>query len=291
MPARKRFPGHSSRRVGAATVAHERLYRPACSFYTALVIKRNSSRSFPPLLLYTAAACFLFIAGWPAASAQGPQQKPAPAPASKSTEKADKPEKPAHPAQIELLETKVRFETNGDSRKEVHALAKIHSELGVRQFAQLNFDFNRSFESVEIPMVHITHPSGGTADILPSAVTDRPNPAVVNASAYQDVRVKSVRILGLQPGDTLEYRVVRTVSHHPFAPDFWFEHSFDRSSVVQTEDFVLDLPTSVAVQVNPTIPADSVQKSEGSDGARNVFHWRRSQPANSIAPQQENNGK
>lgn len=232
------------RRVRAATVAHERLYRPACSFYTALVIKRKSSRKPPPLLLYTSAACFLLIAGWPAASAQGPQQKPTPEPATKSTEKVDKPEKPAHPAQIELLETKVRFETNGDSRKEVHAMVKIHSELGVRQFAQLNFDFNRSFESVEIPMVHITHSSGGTADILPSAVTDRPNPAVVNAPAYQDVRVKSVRILGLQPGDTLEYRVIRTVSHHPLAPDFWLDHSFDRTGVVSHEIFELDLPAS-----------------------------------------------
>jgi transglutaminase-like putative cysteine protease len=216
------------------------------------------------------------------------QQKASEKPPDKSSEKAV-PEQ--HPAQIELLETKVRFEANGDSRKEVHALVKIQSELGVRQFAQLNFDFNRSFESVEIPMVHITHSSGGTADILPSAVSDHPNPAVVNFPAYQDVRVKSVRVLGLQPSDTLEYRVIRTVSHHPLAPDFWFEHSFDHSGVVQTEDFVLDLPASVKVQVNPATPADSVQKSDGNDGARNIFHWRRSQPPNSLAAQQENNGK
>ena len=259
-------------------------------FTLLLVIERKPSRKRFAILLYTAAACFLLTLGWYAAAQEAPQ-KPVPEPAAKGVEEADKSEKPAHPAQIELLETKVRFETNGDSRKEVHALVKIHSELGVHQFAQLNFDFNRSFESVEIPMVHITHSSGGTADILPSAVTDHPNPAVVNAPAYQDVRVKSVRILGLQPGDTLEYRVIRKVLHHPLAPDFWLEHSFDRSGVVQTEDFALDLPASVAVRVNPAIPADSVQKSEQSDGARNVFHWRRSQPSNPNATQQGNNAK
>src|SRR6266576_2921884 len=195
-------------------------------------------------LLYTVAICFLFAFGWKSVTAQEAQQKPPSVSAGKSAEKTDKPEKASNPAQIELLETKVRFETNGDSHKEVHTLVKIYSELGVRQFAQLNFDFNRSFESVEIPMVHITHASGGTADILPSAITDHPNPAVVNAPAYQDVRVKSVRILGLQPGDTLEYRVIRTVSHHPLAPDFWLDHSFDRSGVVQKQDFVLDLPAT-----------------------------------------------
>src|SRR5690349_20384877 len=176
-------------------------------------------------LLYTVALCSLLTFGWQCAAAQEVQQKAPAAPLGKNTEKADKSEKPSNPAQIELLESKVRFETNGDSRKEVHTLVKINSELGVRQFAQLNFDFNRSFESVEIPMVHITHASGGTADILPSAITDHPNPAVVNYPAYQDVRVKSVRILGLQPSDALEYRVIRTVSHHPLAPDFWLEHS------------------------------------------------------------------
>ena len=191
-----------------------------------------------------AAECFLFTARWFAATAQETQQKPVGESATKSAEKADKPEKPAHPAQIELLETKVRFDANGDSRKEVHALVKINSELGVRQFAQLNFDFNRSFESVEIPMVHIVHSSGGTADILPSAVTDHPNPAVVNFPAYQDVRVKSVRILGLQPGDTLEYRVIRTVSHDARG-GFSFEHTFDHTGIVTREDFELNLPAEI----------------------------------------------
>ena len=163
-------------------------------------------------------------------------QQPAPA--------ADKQPAPQNPAQIELLETKIRFETNGDSRKEVHTRVKINSELGVRQFARLNFDYNRAFESIDLPLVRITHPSGGTVDILPSATTDNPNPAVINAPAYQDVRVKSVRILGLAPGDLLEYRVITTVTHHPLAPDFWLDHSFDRTGVVTQELFELDLPAS-----------------------------------------------
>ncbi len=208
-------------------------------------------------------------------SAQEAQQKPPAAPSAKGVEKADKSEKASNPAQIELLETKVRFETNGDSRKEVHALVKINSELGVRQFARLNFDFNRSFESIEIPLVHITHPSGGTADILPGAITDPPNPAVLNAPAYQDVRVKSVRILGLQPGDTLEYRVIRTVSHHPLAPDFWLDHTFDRTGVVSQEIFELDLPASRTAQMKVSKDLPEVQKQEEGtrDSAQLRYKW------------------
>lgn len=162
---------------------------------------------------------------------------------------AQEPQKPPEPEKtpppqvlITLLETSVRFETNGDSRKEVHCIVKINSEVGARQFAQLNFDYNRGFQQVEIPLVRVTHSSGGTADILPSAVADNPNPAVVNYPAYHDVRVKSVRILGLAPSDTLEYRVITTTTHHPLAPDFWLDHTFDRSGLVSHELFTLDLP-------------------------------------------------
>jgi hypothetical protein len=187
------------------------------------------------------AASLLFFG--PVLFAQAPPDKSKDKGPQKPTEKSPEP---PNAAQIELLETSYRFEVNGDSRKEVHALVKINSELGVRQFARLNFDYNRSFQSVEIPLVHITHASGGTADILPSAISDLPNSAVVDFAAFQGVRVKSVRILGLQPNDLLEYRVVTATTHHPLAPDFWIEHSFDRTGIVTHESFELDVPRELA---------------------------------------------
>src|SRR5205809_2989140 len=234
-------------------------------------------------LLYTVAICFLFAFGWKSVTAQEAQPKPPSVSPGKNAEKTDKSGKASNPAQIELLETKVRFETNGDSHKEVHTLVKINSELGVRQFAQLNFDFNRSFESVEIPMVRITHASGGIADILPSAISDSPNPAVVDAPAYQDVRVKSVRILGLQPGDVLEYRVITTTSHHPLAPDFWLDHSFDRTGIVSHEVFEIDVPPSAKanLQINPETPPNLNSPSNTSIDKRTHYQWTWSQARSS----------
>jgi hypothetical protein len=196
-------------------------------------------------------------------------------PAKPSTEKPATPATPENPAQIELLETRIRFEADGSNRKEVHARVRINSELGVRQFARLNFDYNRAFESIEIPFVHITHPSGGTADILPSAISDQPNPAVVDAPAYHDVRVKSVRILGLQPGDVLEYRIVTTVSHHPLAPDFWMEHEFSHQGIVTVESFELDLPASRAVQVSISPLTPPTRREQTGEGlfARTLYEW------------------
>jgi hypothetical protein len=194
---------------------------------------------------------------------------------------------PEAPAQIELLETRIRFEANGDSHKEVHTRVRINNELGTRQFSHVTFDYNRSFQQIEIPLMRITHASGGTADILPSAITDQPNPAVVNAPAYQDVRVKSVRILGLAPGDNLEYRVITTVSHHPLAPNFWLDHSFDRSGVVSQEIFEVDLPSSrnVEVRINSANPATATEKSGDGDSARTLYRWQCSEKTCDAAPQ------
>jgi hypothetical protein len=217
------------------------------------------------------------------ARAQEPPSSPA-QPAAKSPEHSEKT--PELPAQIELLETHVRFEANGDSRKEVHTRVHINNELGARQFARLAFDYNRSFQQIEFPLVRVTHTGGGTVDILPSAISDQPNSAVVNAPAYHDVRVKSVRILGLAPGDILEYRIITTISHHPLAPDFWFSHSFDRTGIVSQEFFEVDLPASrvegsdvakenPALHVNPATPVTSKEIVGEGDSARVVYRWER----------------
>ncbi len=198
---------------------------------------------------------------------------------------------PQTPAQIELLETHIRFEANGASRKEVHARVRINTELGTRQFARLNFDYNRAFETVQIPLARITHASGGTADILPSAVTDQPNPTVVDASAYQDIRRKTVRVLGLQPTDILEYRVVTTTTHAPLAPDFYLFHTFAKDAIVTQERFELDLPSSRAGQlkVNPATAASHEGKTGEGSESRVIRRWeyRWSSPENKAKNSQD----
>ena len=235
----------------------------------------------------------IFLLGASAArpqQAQDPSQKPAEKALGKTQEKtqekaAQKPS-PKLPAEIELLETRIRFETDGSSRKEVHARVKINDELGVRQFGRLNFDFNRSFEQVEIPIVRITHPSGGTADVLPSAITDTPNPAVVNAPAYQDVRVKSVRILGLEPGDTLEYRVITATSNPPLKLAEWPSHTFDHSGVVAHEIFEFDVPPSFAPADMYVVKNEQMRQILQSRQSFPKQGWMSSEPIGEIPPEE-----
>jgi len=219
-------------------------------------------------------------------------QKPADAGEKTAKEKVAAPDKsaskPELPFQIQLLESHIRFEVNGDSRKEVHTIVKINNVLGAHEFARLSFDYNRAFQQVEIPLVRVSHANGGTSELLPSAVVDAPNPAVEKYPAYQDVRVKSVRILGLADGDTIEYRVITTTTKHPLAPDFWVEHTFDRSGQVLEEDYELDLPgnlTSTSREraavwdgLKPVVfvgvPTTTFERSGSGSSERSRFGWK-----------------
>ena len=212
-------------------------------------------------------------------AAQKPEKPPERAPAAEK-----KPDKPELPFQIQLLETHIRFETNGDSRKEIHTIVKINNILGARQFARLGFDYNRRFQQIEIPLVRISHANGGTSEVLPSAIADPPNPAVEKYPAYQEVRVKSVRLLGLQEGDTVEYRVITTTSHHPLAPDFWLEHSLDRSGQVLAEQYDLDLPASREVKVWTSEYSQSFEEAKSGQGDAMRVSYRWKYPAGSAPP-------
>jgi Domain of Unknown Function with PDB structure (DUF3857) len=256
------------------------------SFEVPLLIRRITS-----LLLLVCVSAYFTL---PATAASGnagsvslqqvvsPTAKSSAPPQSTPKEKSAEGAAPQVPAQLAVLETSYRFEADGSSHKEVHTIVKINSELGVRQFAHLNFDYNRAFETIEVPLVRVTHSGGGTADVLPSAITDNANPAVATAVAYQDVRVKSVRILGLEPSDTLEYRVITTITHHPLAPDFWLAHSFDRSGVVGKESFSIDLPAArhVQVRIDPATPANVSESDSAKHPGRDIFSWQRDAKAN-----------
>ncbi len=222
------------------------------------------------------------LLGAVAALAQEPASKPPKSVPEKTT--AEKKEaKPPLPFQIQLLETHIRFESNGDSRKEVHTIVKINELAGARQFSRLAFDYNRAFQQVEIPLVRVSHANGGTSEILPSAITDAPNPAVQDFPAYHDVRVKSVRILGLQDGDTIEYRVITTTTKHPLAPDFWLEHTFDRSGQVLEEKYELDIPSGrhAEIRINPMTPTTSEESPASGTDARKLYRWVRTFSASS----------
>src|SRR6516165_8496641 len=266
------------------------LYGAVGRFYTFRV---TSSRRIKLVL----ATAYLVCTGLAGAWAQEPASRTQEEPAGKPPVTDARTEKPELPFQVQLLETHIQFEVNGDSRKTVHTIVKINNALGARQFARISFDYNRSFQQVQIPLVLISHANGGTSELLPSAVTDTANPAVEQYPAYQDVRVKSVRILGLQEGDTIEYRVITTTTKPPLGPDFWLEHTFDRSGQVLHQIYELDLPghvqpttTGVATRnlIRAGVPWADYRNTQERQTERSILKWNLTEDTKLAEPEIRN---
>ena len=248
---------------------HGLLYRwDGCS-YTGNEMKFSTTRS----VFAWSTTLGLLLASGGRGSAQVSANPPAQAPAKPAILRAED----SLPFEVKQLETRLRFETNGDSRKEVHTVIELKGEAAAREFARLKFDYDRAFQSVEVPLVRITHKNGGTSEVLPSAVSDAANPAVEKYEGFRDLRVKSVRVMGLQEGDVLEYRVVTTTTKPPYAPNFWVEHGFDRSGQVQSETYEVDIPASATPKLwTSTLGSKYQTRTEGEGAtARTIYLWTR----------------
>ena len=143
--------------VAAETGLKARLYDKRSASYTGSVKNpwRKLGRAF---VIWTMSAGAVVCAQ--STTAQGAKPGEGQPQSEKQVTKEEK-----LPFQIELLETRVRFEANGDSRKEVHTVVKINDAGGARQFAVLGFDYNRAFQSVEIPLVMMSADEGGDIEV------------------------------------------------------------------------------------------------------------------------------
>jgi len=164
-------------------------------------------------LLRALAVSSLLATVIPSASlAQQPPQKPAEKPIAKSSIPAE----PKNPAQIELLETRYRFEANGDSRQgSPHSRA--HQQRTRCPTIRPLISTTTLFESVEIPLSTLRIPAAAPPTFS-QRHHDQPIPRSFNAPAYQDVRRQVGPHPRSPPATTSNNRVITTTTRHPSLP-------------------------------------------------------------------------
>jgi len=112
-----------------------------------------------------------------------------------------------------------------------HARVHINSELGVRQFARLTLITTAPSKSIEIHSSASRTPSGGTADILPSATPTIPIPPSSTPLPTR-TSASSQSASSASPPRRPELPCRHHVSHvTPWPPHFCSTTSFDRSGV------------------------------------------------------------
>ncbi len=173
---------------------------------------------------------------------------------------------------LEQQQTKMRFESDGTARKQVHARIRVQSEGAVQQLGQLVVGYNSAFEKPSKLEVRVIKPDGTMITTPESAIQDLSSPVSREAPMYSDLRQKHVTVSGLRPGDVLEYDFT-SVQDKPLAPQqFWFNYDFDHNNIVLDEELEIDVPADKSINLK-TQPDAKPTISES--GGRRIYRWKK----------------
>lgn len=188
------------------------------------------------------------------------------------TPSAPKPGRSAGlPSEFESLRTRYRFENDGTGFKEISARIRILNEAGIHQWTQLTFEYKPFSERLEIPYVRVVRKDGRIVKVTADEVVQLPSVPPELGIPKFDYDEKRITVPGLSPGDALEYEVV-TVIRHPLARgQFWAQHSFWPTGVVD-EQLEIDIPITRKVKVKSK-PELKTWVSERTE--RRIYHWSR----------------
>ena len=164
----------------------------------------------------------------------------------------------------------MRFENDGTGVIQNEAVIKVISESGVQALGQVKVGYSALSEKLEIAYVRVRKPDGTVINAQESAVQDLTFP---DAPVYTDYHEKHISVPSLRPGDTLEYRFVRTIAA-PLAPgQFWTSYNFAEKGIVLDEQLEINVPKDRQIKLK-TKPGYDPKITD--DGDRRIYRWAHS---------------
>src|SRR5437870_7569602 len=146
-------------------------------------------------------------------------------------------EKPSvlQPFIFDRIVTKYSYNDDGTGSCTQEVRVEILSRAGVGPFGQLVFGYSSETERLAIDYVRVLKPDG---QVLATPVETAPEASLEIskvAPVYSDYRERHVSVVGLSPGDTLEYKTTKTFVRPLALNQYWLSHSFNKQSQVRSE--------------------------------------------------------
>ena len=185
-------------------------------------------------------------------------------------------------AVIEQWTTRVVFQSDGTSTRDVRSRVRVHSDAGVRQYGVLRLPYQASVESIEVQDVRVTNPNGSVVVTPLDSVQDVTSELYRDAPLYSDLREKHVAVKGLEPGDTLEYSVSWHLEKPLAARQFWFGYQFIKSAIVLDEQLEINVPREREVKLK----SHTIQPTTHEEAGRRIYTWKTSN-LESVSPAEQ----
>ena len=177
---------------------------------------------------------------------------------------------------MESLTTSARFENDGTGRIDTSTRIRVETDAGVRALGEIVFAYNGGAERLDVPYVRVVRADGTIIAAPDGSVQDLAAQAVRDAPLYSDAREKHLSIPQVHPGEAVEYQILETIQQPLIPGHFWFEHDFEKNSIVLDQRLTLDVPAARALKFASRPGLDGhIEESNG----RRTYSWATSHTA------------
>lgn len=162
-------------------------------------------------------------------------------------------------ARIAYLRVYERVELDGSVRRVADFRATVRTPAGVAEFGQAVLPYVAGYGEASFEDVRVEKPDGQTRDVRDLRVEDLNPFGVSDGTVPSDVRVRRITIPGLEPGDSISYRMVSTL--RPFTPGHSYgDFKFAAVRMDQPQTYELDLPAGsrILARIRPGLRVDWV---------------------------------
>jgi len=211
-------------------------------------------------------AVIAFLAASPRLSAQSSSS----ADSDQALESKTAPDFSNEPAVFDYVETLIRCENDGTQTTENRVRMRIQTQAGLSAYGQLIFNYNASYEQIELKSIRVIKTDGSSIVVGPDSVQDLSSPVTRIAPIYTDERQKHVTLPGIAVGDTVQYDVV-THSKPLAEGQFWSIRHFARKQVALNELLELDVPASRPLKTKAVDGASPPRIRD--EGDRRIYRW------------------
>lgn len=170
---------------------------------------------------------------------------------------------------IDQISDRIRYEADGTGQHVVSTVIRVQSEAAVQELGQLIFGYNSGFETLTVDYVRVRKANGEVLPTPSTSLQDFAPEILKSAPMYSDYREKHVSVVGLRPGDILEYQTTTHINSSLVPGEFWYEHTFPKEVVVHEARLEVDVPKSRDIHLRS--PEKKYETKETAD--RRVYAW------------------
>lgn len=164
-----------------------------------------------------------------------------------------------------------KFQSDGTNRHEISASIRVQSSVAVQRFGILTFQYEKSYETMEVDYVRVRKPDGSVVTTPPDDIQDTPAKVAQLAPYYTDQREKQVPVKGLAIGDTVEFKCSWQQTKTVVPGQFWLSFQFSRDEIILEQKVEIKVPRERTVKVKS--PEFLPKVSE--EGGQRIYTWNR----------------